>query len=477
MVGADDRPISLFYSYSHKDEALRIQLQDHLAILRHNKWIAEWHDRDIEAGEDWAKAIDRNLETANIILLLVSASFIASDYCWGKEMTKALDRHDQGEATVVPVILKPCRWQSTPFAKLQALPKDGKPVIKWSDPDTALENVAAGIERLVEELRDRRAASMSEVTPQKKVGGLQRLAEEGARARALAEAERLVDEWRSRRATSPQVTGAPSTETAWAAIKPLPMPTTAKGGDESIPDFAVFRDIDAEWCPEMVALPAGEFLMGSPENERERQEREGPQHRVTIGYRLAIGRYPVTVEEYEHFCDATGGQKPDDEGWGRGRRPVINVSWDDAQAYCAWLAKETGRGYRLPSEAEWEYVCRAGTTTRYAFGDNITTKDANFGFNLGKTTEVGAYPPNAWGLHDMHGNVWEWAADVWHEDYQGAPVDGSAWMTGGDQTRRVLRGGSWYNSRYFVRSVFRGRYLTGNRYNFVGFRVARTLTP
>jgi formylglycine-generating enzyme required for sulfatase activity len=181
----------------------------------------------------------------------------------------------------------------------------------------------------------------------------------------------------------------------------------------------------------MVALPGGTFLMGSPEGEEGRDADEGPQHEVTIRS-FAIGKYEVTFEEWD-ACVAAGGcngYQPDDRGWGRGRRPVINVSWDDAQAYMAWLAEATGKPYRLPSEAEWEYATRAGTTTRYAFGDEITEKEANFGGTVGKTTEVGSYPANAWGLHDIHGNVVEWVEDIWHNSYQGAPADGSAWTNG-----------------------------------------------
>ena len=175
-------------------------------------------------------------------------------------------------------------------------------------------------------------------------------------------------------------------------------------------------------------IPAGEFMMGSTEDEEGGHEDEQPRHRVTIGRRFAIGRYPVTFAEYDRFCEAMGREKPNDQGWGRERRPVINVSWQDAQAYIAWLSQETGRTYRLPSEAEWEYACRAGTTSRYTFGDAITSDDANYAdLALGRTSEVGAYPANEWGLHDMHGNVWEWVEDDWHENYRGAPTDGSAW--------------------------------------------------
>jgi formylglycine-generating enzyme required for sulfatase activity len=247
-------------------------------------------------------------------------------------------------------------------------------------------------------------------------------------------------------------------------------------GDARRQDFAPFRD--APYAPELVALPAGEFWMGSPETEEDRFEFERPRHKVTIAYRYAIGRYPVTFAEYDRFCEATRRQKPGDEGWGRERRPVINVIWHDAQAYAAWLARETGRPYRLPSEAEWEYACRAGTRTRYSFGDAITPALANYyDSGLRRTSEVGSYPANPWGLHDMHGNVWEWVADDWHDSYKGAPIDGSARMDKGSYhaRRRVLRGGSWGDYSEHCRSAYRIRLASDHRNGIIGFRVARTL--
>jgi formylglycine-generating enzyme required for sulfatase activity len=224
----------------------------------------------------------------------------------------------------------------------------------------------------------------------------------------------------------------------------------------------------------MVVLPAGTFMMGSPGTDKEAYKDEKPRHKVTIGYRFAVGRYPVTFEEYDRFCETVGVEKPGDEGWGRGRRPVINVSWEDARAYAEWLSKQTGKSYRLLSEAEWEYACRAGTTTRYSVGDTITDKDANFNSNVGKTTEVGSYEPNAWGLYDMHGNVWEWVEDVWHETYEGAPDNGKAWTTDGDRDTRVLRGGSWDDDTRYLRSAGRNRGSTDVRNYLSGLRLART---
>jgi formylglycine-generating enzyme required for sulfatase activity len=284
---------------------------------------------------------------------------------------------------------------------------------------------------------------------------------------------RGIDQIPDRRATSPAISGSRN-EVASAAAPA----SASRGADADRPDLAVFRD--APSAPELGMIPVGEFMMGSPEGEEGRFEAEGPQHRVTIGQRFAIGRYPVTFDEYDRFCEAKRGKKPADEGWGRARRPVINVSWDDAQAYISWLSQETGRIYRLASEAEWEYACRAGTTTRYSFGDAITSEDANHADSgLGRTSEVGAHPANPWGLHDMHGNVWEWVEDDWHENYQGAPSDQAAWLAakaGRNPRLCVLRGGSWGGFPWGCRSAFRNRGGADTRVNNVGFRVARTLS-
>jgi formylglycine-generating enzyme required for sulfatase activity len=257
---------------------------------------------------------------------------------------------------------------------------------------------------------------------------------------------------------------------------------------------------DAPFAPEMVLVPPGKFWMGSKDGEGDADER--PRHEVTIAYPLMVGKYPVTFEEWDAF-DRAGGivetkettsgllfkktetsrQKytPGDQGWGRGRRPVINVSWNDAKAYAAWLSQQTGKAYRLLSEAEWEYACRAGTQTAYSFGNTISTKQAqlsegNVG-SAGKTVEVGSFPANPFGLHDMHGNVWEWVEDARHGSYEGAPTDGSARTSADATVSRVVRGGSWYVIPQSLRSPIRSWYLPGTRLNDLGFRLARTLNP
>ncbi len=220
----------------------------------------------------------------------------------------------------------------------------------------------------------------------------------------------------------------------------------------------VFRDCN-DGCPEMVVVPGGTFTMGANDYDDEK-----PPHPVTIPKPYAVGKYTVTFAEWD-ACVAAGGckSKPPDEGWGRDRRPVINVSWDDVtNEYLPWLNKKTGHTYRLLSEAEWEHAARGGTKTRYSFGEsNFALGDyAWFNRNAGgKTHPVGEKKPNPFGHYDMHGNVWQWTQDCWHDSYKGSPPgDGTAWTTScSDSNRRVLRGGSWVNDPQLLRSADRSR--------------------
>jgi formylglycine-generating enzyme required for sulfatase activity len=254
--------------------------------------------------------------------------------------------------------------------------------------------------------------------------------------------------------------------------------------------------------PDLVLIPTGRFQMGSTEYEHSialkagsqpsQLAKELPAHWVGIERSFALGRFPVTVREWRQFVHATGWESKLDVSWSdpgfkqTDDHPVVCVSWDDAQLYVQWLSGKTGQVYRLPSEAEWEYACRAGTHTAFSFGDEISTEHANYdghftynhgarGESRGGTTAVNTFQPNPWGLFDMHGNVWEWVQDVVHENYVGAPADGSAWEEGGDQARRVLRGGAWLYQPRYLRSALRNGYSAVLANDVVGFRVARKL--
>jgi len=277
-----------------------------------------------------------------------------------------------------------------------------------------------------------------------------------------------------------------------------------------------FRECDG--CPEMVVVPAGAFLMGSPESEADRDDNEGPQRRVAIAQAFALGRLELTVDQFAAFVAETGydagtacdvwqdGKFHERPGYNfrkpnvpqTGAHPAACLSWDDAKAYLVWLSGKTGSRYRLPTEAEWEYAARAGTTGRFHFGDNEADY-CRYGNGVDATAlsdvpgakekgwdalpcrdghaftaPVGSFAPNAFGLHDTHGNVFEWVEDCWNDDFKRAPTDGSAWLSG-DCLIRVQRGGAWGYPRTYLRIAVRGRQAQGYRYINAGVRVAREI--
>ena len=265
---------------------------------------------------------------------------------------------------------------------------------------------------------------------------------------------------------------------------------------------------------QMVRIPAGSFVMGSPINEPDRLASEGPQHEVRLEA-FSLSRTPITQAQWQVVAGWPKVDRelnPDPAHFKGPERPVEQVSWHDAMEFCRRLSQRTGCHYTLPSEAQWEYACRAGTTTPFAFGETLTPEHANYSGS--ETIPVGSFPPNRWGLHDMHGNVWEWCEDHWHGSYEGAPDDGTPWLTedsrlgkscaaargsttpgtaarptatgstrttaiatlvsvsaDGDDRPRLLRGGSWYNHPRYCRSAYRGRNHPGSRDSLVGFRV------
>jgi len=248
---------------------------------------------------------------------------------------------------------------------------------------------------------------------------------------------------------------------------------------------AYFEEPLAEGVPplKLVALPSGEFSMGLPEAETGRYEHESPQHLVKVSP-FFMGQTPVTQAQWravaalpkqDHDLD------PDPANFKGNDHPVEQVSWYEAVEFCARLSELTGRTYRLPTEAQWEYACRADTTSPFYFGETITTELANYdgsvflnepkGQSQGATNSVGQFVPNAFGLYDLHGNVWEWCQDHWHDSYNEAPTDGTAWLTENEKAKRVCRGGSWLDDPRNCRSACRNYYYPGFRYVDIGFRL------
>jgi formylglycine-generating enzyme required for sulfatase activity len=261
-------------------------------------------------------------------------------------------------------------------------------------------------------------------------------------------------------------------------------------------EAAALRPMDlfkeCKGCPEMVVIPAGEFLMGAPDGEQGSTADERPQHKVTIANPFAVARFPITFAEWE-LCVAARGcrYQPSDRGWGRGRQPVIDLTWQDAQEYVGWLSKTTGNSYRLMSEAEREYVTRAGSKTAFWWGDSFIPERANYArrVNLSSATNVSDSPirqlplrpvpvdsfrPNPWGLYQVHGNVYDWVEDCWNANYEGAPSDGSAWTTENCRAH-VLRGGAFSRDPQTLRSAARIWFGDDIRITYMSVRVARTL--
>lgn len=436
--------VRLFCSYSRQDEALRQELETHLSTLKRQSLIT-WYDGMLEPGSNWNDRIHQELNTADVILLLVSPNFLASNYCYNTEVKRAIQRHKDGTACVIPVLLRPTDIEGLELFKLMGYPKGLKPVTQWSDRDEAFVDVVKGIRQAVQTLAAHRPPTP--LCPDETEVKMQGFAFESVTVNERGEIIRH------------------QTGEAEQWVEPL--------GDGVM--------------LEMVSIPGGSFLMGSPRNEEGHEDNEGPQHRVAVAPFL-MGRYPITQSQYQ----AVMGDDPSVFQEDGANRPVGNVSWEDAIAFCEKLSRQTQCTYRLPSEAEREYACRAGTTTPFHCGATLTTDLANYrgtdadskilkisgsyakdpkGEYRGKTTSVGSFSPNAFGLFDMHGNVREWCADHWHPNYQGAPTDGSAWITGGDSSKRLLRGGSWIYPPCFCRSAVRYGFSSNYRFDDFGFRI------
>ncbi len=401
-----------------------------------------WCDREIDPGVKWEDAILRNMDTADMILLMVSAAYYDSSYIHDKELKYALMRHEKGEATVIPLIVRPCKFHVDPIvSSLQALPKDARPVTSWNDRDDAWLDIMNGIEREIE----RRERAKEEKKIQEK-GKQEQARQEAELATLMAEEERRKREeeaWERERSE------------AEAAAKKMEEERRKREEEQKEKQARQLFDYP------MIDVIGGTFTMGSPQNEKDRKDNEC-QHKVTLTD-FQIGKYPVTQKQW---IDIMGSNPSDFKGCDT--CPVESVSWNDIQNFIEKLNKKTGMTYRLPTEEEWEYAAKGGKESRgyiYAGSDNLDdvawfSKNSN-----GKTHAVGEKLPNELGIHDMSGNVWEWCQD-WYKSYPGC--------SGTDSTGvfRVYRGGSWNVNACYCRASY--RYLNEPHYraDYLGFRLA-----
>ena len=446
----------VFISYTRVDREWVDRLQQMMKPLLRagGQQMALWDGSQIPPGAKWRAAIETALAEAKVALLLVSDAFLASEFVMNEEVPKLLAAAEAEGVRVLWVSLSPCLVEHTVIGEYQAvLPLDHYlDELDKPQQQRALKTIAERIrEALVapgpEPKPDPDPVVEPEPPPQSppEPPGLAPHTFRLETARIL----RVGNTWEVQRQPL-QLEG---------ALEDL-------GGGVSLP---------------LVRIPAGEFVMGSPDAEQGRSSDEGPQHRVRLR-EFWMGQTPITQAQWR----AVMGTNPSEfkDQLDSDQRPVERVNWREAMAFCRQLADRTGRDYTLPSEAQWEYACRAGTTSPFAFGGTITPELANYdgnytyagspkGVYCEQTTAVGAFPANAWGLQDMHGNVWEWCLDHWHGSYASPPGDGSAWVDSEDKNnaKRLLRGGSWSNDPRHCRSAFRPLIQPDDAYSYVGFRV------
>ena len=404
-----------------------------------------WADTQIKAGQEWKAEIGRALSEARVAILLISADFLASDFIDKDELPPLLLAQKEEGLEVLPVILGSCLFELTPtLNRFQAINSPGKPLLGL--PPVEQDSVWVRlVTRVVEILKDTSEPALpNELSVD------------------VRKAEVSLD----------------SVPTEVSAMR------TELVESELLQNFSV--DLGNDELLKLVPIANGTFSMGSPGDEYGRFKDEGPQHEVTIS-RFWMGKYPVTQAQWKIVAGwpkVNRDLKQAPSKFKGEERPVEQISWFEAEEFCNCLSTRTNRHFRLPSEAEWEYACRAGTTTPYSYGHGSTEQVANhsnsligelakaFVPGLQRTTSVRKYKANAFGLHDMYGNVREWCADWWHKNYDGAPPGGTPWIKEGEENTRVSRGGSWGDAPGSCRSAYRFRGRPGDRYYYFGFRVA-----
>jgi formylglycine-generating enzyme required for sulfatase activity len=502
-----DQPASVFISYSRNDLLRAEQLRDR---LRAHGVEAYLDKHDILPGEPWQERLAYLIEAADVVTFLVSPDSVSSPICdWEVNETERLGKR------LLPVIIRatpieliPGRLRRLNFIFMRDPTEEAEGLASlrmaidtdftWVREHTRLGQLAADWDRnrrSSEFLLRGSSLSAAELWISERPGGgaapsqLHREFIQASRAEALRDAVRAG---RTQVLIAILVIAVTASVgyLAWAnrsalefqarlildRVVPAALSATAERAlkvGETLQECAS--------CPAMTVIPTGSFLMGSPDGEG--HETEQPRHEVAISRRIAVSKFLITFAQWD-ACMAHGGcaHRADDRGWGRGLIPVTDISWSDAKTYVAWLSKQTGKPYRLLSEAEWEYAARAGSNDLYPWGNELGVGRANCPgwqsqWEDKQPSPVGTFPPNAFGLYDMIGNLWEWVEDSWHPNYAGAAQDGSVWR-GGDDGQRVTRGGSWGVTQGECNLAYRDFARPPDFRNYIfGIRVARTLVP
>jgi formylglycine-generating enzyme required for sulfatase activity len=488
----------LFISYSHVDREWVVRLQTMIRPLVRSHGLRLWDDSQIPPGAKWREEIETALAAAKVALLLVSSEFLASEFVTNSELPQLLTAAEEEGLRILWVPVRPSLVRRTPISAYQGLGDPGRPLARMDpvEQEEALVEIALAIEQALAPHQNSPSAAAK--TPDDSAGRPRQASTPKSGSSVLPGADRQAVAAERSGAVQPEMAQPEAAEPSASPVSLQRFSTSTcllrqEGGRWSMERRPLqvegFREELGEGVAlTMVKIPAGSFLMGSPKDEPERVEREGPQHDVTLGS-FFMAQTPITQAQWRVVA---GWQKlerdlhPDPSKFKGANRPVEQVSWFDALEFCSRLSQRTGQRYGLPSEAQWEYACRAGSTTPFHFGATLMPELANYDGNYvygngpkgtyrEQTTDVSSFPANGWGLHDMHGNVWEWCEDHWHDSYNFAPGDDQPWLipaAADDDEARLLRGGSWFYGPGDCRSGYRDRSqpdFASRR--FVGFRV------
>ncbi len=427
--------IRIFLAHAKEDKAEVIKLYERLKQKGYKPWLDK---KDLLGGQLWDDEIKKAINSSDIFIACLSKQSVEKQGYVQKEFRMALQKCGElpeNKIYLIPLRLDDCKIPNLRQREYGINLRD----YQWIDyfESDGFEQLIRAIEHYFS-----KSLSISKQGDSSDLGDPNSAEAYLDRVNLLAASHRAAEESFAQETMAAQATSR-------ASKSPNP----------------IAIDLGNGITLELVHIPGGMFLMGAPYTQEGGLDQERPTHQVTIP-EFWMGKYPVTQEQYQ----AVIGNNPSrffDEG---ASHPVENVSWYDAIAFCEEVLQKTGDRIRLPSEAEWEYACRAETTTRYYFGHHLAKEQANFSHNKGKTTPVGVYLPNAYGLYDMHSNVQEWCQDLWHDNYERAPKDGSAWMSGGDSNVRIARGGSFRSHHHHCLSASRD--YTNLPSSNIGFRVA-----